>query len=131
MIEFSLLEAQIIGFLGAGVGLLCGFILGRKTARNAILPQLEALVNRPFVPPEQPQFTNYPGTQGLFLGRFQSTFRDGWGYDLYYNAVSPKAVIARYGNGHAEFDMALCTESEDDNPEALAEALRRVRDSGL
>lgn len=124
------MEQIIVGFI-IGVALFISFVIGRASGRKSLLPLVEALQNPPFVPPEQPQYKTYLRTQGVFLGRFRSTIGEGYNYDLYYNNEVPKAVTARHGENNIDFIMALCTESEDDNPEALAEALRRARDSGL
>lgn len=124
-------ELTVVVFICTMAGLLVGFVIGRGSGRKSLLPLLDAIHNPPFVPPEQPQYTNYPGTQGLFLGRFRSTIGRGFDYDLYHNGEDPEVLIARHGNEGHEFQMAYFDEPTANLTEALAEALRRVRDSGL
>ena len=113
-------------------GLLTGFFVGRENGRKSLIPLMENiwdLEEQAKTPPEVPQYTDYTGDQGIFLGRFRSNLGQGYDYDLYLDERDPKVVIARYGNGNSDFIMAL--PDEVTTVEALAEGIRRVREAGL
>ncbi len=113
-------------------GVVTGFFIGRDYGRKNLLPFMEEnreLRKQLDAPPEQPQYTDYTGEQGTFLGRFRSTIGEGYDYDLYLDEREPKVVIARYGNGNGDFVMV--PPDEKTTVEALYEGVRRAKEAGL
>ncbi len=129
------MDILIASLICAAGGLLTGFFIGREFGRKNLIPFMEEndhLKKLVQAPPEQPQYTDYTGEQGTFLGRFRSSLGEGgegYNYDLYLDERDPKVVIARYGNGNGDFVMV--PPDEKTTVEALYEGVRRAKEAGL